>query len=256
MALFTAYFDASGNAQDQAFVVVAGYIANFMQWRAFDGMWKQIHDEHGVLLPFHMAEFQSAHANPKYETQKNARPDYVAISKDPKRGASFFQKLCKAQQSMVNCGISCIVEMKIYDNISSLLDLRSVVPPYALAARSCMARVHEWEEQFAIEESVECIFEAGDFEQKKFTELVESEGGPSPIYKDKKDCAGLQAADHYAWEQFQDLKRERGGQRFPMRGSFLFLLNAIPKAHLVVTPEGLINLCHKKGIDPRTGVKR
>ena len=39
MALFTAYFDATGNAKDQPFVVVSGYIASVHQWRMFNGAW-------------------------------------------------------------------------------------------------------------------------------------------------------------------------------------------------------------------------
>jgi hypothetical protein len=257
MTLFAAYLDASGNAeQPDSFVVVSGYIANLLQWRAFENIWRQIHEEFGVRTPFHMSEFMAATANPdRYANQSNARPDYVALGKDLKRASSFFEKLCIAEQSLLNCGISCIVDMKIYNSVSSLLDLRKVIPPYALAARSCVARVHQWEDQFAIQEPVEAVFEKGDLEQEKFTELVKSEGGDLPIYRDKKDFAGLQAADHYAWEQFYQLKRERTGERDAVRESFKFLLNYIPCMHLQVTQEGLINLCHRKGIDPRTGVK-
>jgi hypothetical protein len=99
------------------------------------------------------------------------------------------------------------------------------------------------------------IFEKGDLEQDKFTKLVRAEGGPDPIYRDKKDFAALQAADHYAWEQFTFLKQESRGQPFLPRGAFKFLLNVIPKLHITVTQAGLINLCHAKHIDPRTGVQ-
>jgi hypothetical protein len=250
--MFTAYFDASGNARDQSFVVVSGYIANFLQWRLFEGMWTGIHRDYGVELPFHTADFVSAISNQaRYATQKNARPDYVALAKDGKKANDFLKNLCITQQTVVNCGISCIVNMHIYNDISSLLDLRKVIPPYALAARSCIARVHEWEEQFSIEEPVECIFEDGDFEQEKLVELIKSEGGPAPIFKKKKYAAGLQAADHYAWEQFHYLKKELRGVHLPARNAFKFLLNAIPKMHLEVTRAGLINLCNAKGITQR-----
>jgi hypothetical protein len=149
-----------------------------------------------------MSEMMAAIANPdRYAVQKNAQSDYVAIAKAIEKARHFFLQLCIAQESVVICGISCIVDMSIYSGISSLLDLRAVIPPYALA-RSCHAQVLLWERQFAIQELVECVFEKGDLEQKKFTELVVDEGGDPPIYRDKKDYAGLQAADHYAWEQF------------------------------------------------------
>jgi len=65
--------------------------------------------------------------------------------------------------------------MDIYNNVSSLLDLREVVPPYALAAHMCIEKLHQWEQLFAIGESAESIFEAGDFEQGKFTKLLVDE---------------------------------------------------------------------------------
>jgi hypothetical protein len=171
MAMFSAYFDCSGNAIEQPFVVVSGYIANFYQWKLFESSWEQIHKEHGVDLPFHMADFMSAHTNPRYQLQKNARQDYVKLAKDIDKSTKFFKQLCTAQLGLTNCGISCIVKMSVYEEISSLLDLRKVVPPYALAARMCMERIHRWEDEFDVQDvPVECIFEEGDFEQGKFTE--------------------------------------------------------------------------------------
>jgi len=140
IAMFTAYFDASGNAQDDTFVVVSGYLANYLQWRMLETMWKDIHSEFGVELPFHMSEFMAATVNPdRYALQKNCRKDYLAIVQgDPTKAQTFFNRICIAQQSVVHCGISCIVDMRIYNGVSSLLNLREVLPPYALAARSCL----------------------------------------------------------------------------------------------------------------------
>lgn len=254
MGMFTAYFDASGTPNEH-FVVVAGYVANFVQWKLLEDMWTAIHINHGVSKPFHMSEFISATAAPeRYAKQKNARADYVAIASDMPRAKNFFMNICIAQQSVVNCGFSCIVPMSIYNEVNAAADLRQSVPPYALAARSCIAQVHEWEDIFSIDEPVECIFEKGDLEQDRFTNLVTNEGGDPPIYKCKNGFAGLQAADHYAWEQYYYLKKERLGQHLPVRESFAFLLNMIPKIHRQVTREGLINLCQKKGINPKTGV--
>jgi hypothetical protein len=77
----------------------------------------------------------------------------------------------------------------------------------------------------------------------------------TPIYKKKKDYAGLQGADHYAWEQSYFSKREQMGIPTPHRNTLKLLLKAIPKLHVPTTTATLIDLCHEKGIDPRTGVK-
>ncbi|HZL66976.1 MAG TPA: hypothetical protein VFC29_06550, partial [Candidatus Limnocylindrales bacterium] len=123
---------------------------------------------------------------PQYKTQKNARADYVDIAKDPDIAKGFLGQLSILQAVMVNCGVSCVVTMDIYNDVSPLLDLRKVVPPYALGARMCIERIHRWEEQFASIEPVECIFEEGDFEQGKFTDLMVDEGRDPPIYKKKE----------------------------------------------------------------------
>src|SRR6266568_8924901 len=85
MALFSAYFDASGNAIEQPFVVVSGYIANFQQWKLLEDCWKNTHAKYGVSLPFHAADLAAAISNPNYKGQHNARQDYVALANDPDR---------------------------------------------------------------------------------------------------------------------------------------------------------------------------
>jgi hypothetical protein len=255
MALFSAYFDASGTP-DQPFLVMAGYIASYIQWRVFESHWKQIHEEYDLKIPFHMADFVEARRNPaRYALQRGARADYVEIVKDSGKAERFLQRLCMAQATVVNCGITCMVPMNIYNEVSSLLNLREVIPPYALAARMCIAKVHKWEEYFGISEPVQCIFELGDLEQAKFTELMRSEGSEAPIYRRKEDYAGLQAADHYAWEQFYFRKKERTGGYIPDT-ALSVLVTAIPYLNVEPTIGTLIDLCHAKGIDPATGIRK
>jgi hypothetical protein len=82
------------------------------------------------------------------------------------------------------------------------------------------------------------------------------EGETRPIYKKKKDFAGLQAADYYAWQQFLVLKKHRTDPSYIPRDEVSFLIWGIPKLHVTPDLNTLIRLCHAKGIDPRTGVKK
>jgi hypothetical protein len=255
MAMFTAYFDASGNAREQPFVVVAGYLANYLQWRAFEDMWTRVHIEFNVEPPFHMSDLVEATRYPlSYANQKNARRDYIELAKDPKKARDFLLKIVLAQVTIVNCSITAIVPMDVYNGVSSLLDLRKVVPPYALGARMCLAQVNQWEREFDVKEPVECIFEEGDFEQGKFTDLMVGDGAPAPIYKKKSEYAGLQGADQYAWERAYFSKNVEGTD-LPARGSFDLLVDTIPKLHMEATTASLIHLCHARKIDPKTGVQ-
>jgi len=255
MAFFTAYFDASGNARQQPFVVVSGYVANFGQWRNFERQWDWVHAKFGVEKPFHMSAFFAANFQPEYKNQKNARTDYIELAKDPERAQQFLRSIAEVQISNVKCGISCIVQMDVYEEISSVMNLREVVPPYALGAQMCLERVRQWEQYFDVHDPVECIFETGDFEQGRFTDLMTEEGRDPPIYKGKKDFAGLQGVDHYAWEQYYTLTHQLRAD-FEVRETFRVMLEAIPKRHTSPTRAVLIRLCERKGIDPRTGFKK
>ena len=124
MAMFSANFDASGNAVDQPFVVVAGYIANHLQWRLFDESWKSVHDQFSVNLPFHMADFASALTNPNYKNQKNARQDYLAIAADEKKAQTFLARLTVTELTVANCSVTALIPMNVYNAVNSLLDLR------------------------------------------------------------------------------------------------------------------------------------
>jgi hypothetical protein len=257
MALFTAYFDASGNAVDQPFVIVTGYIANFQQWKFFEDCWKNAHTKYGVNLPFHAADLASAISNPSYKHQRNARHDYVALARDPSKANEFFFEVSVLEVTFVHCAVTVIVPMQVYSEVNSLLDLRAQVPPYAVAARTCIELVRDWEKRFDVPEPVECIFEEGDFEQGKFTSLMVDEGATLPIYKKKIDFAGLQGADHYAWERANAMKPKLVSGHIPHRLSFEMQLGAIPKLHLQSTAAHLINICHIKNIAIRQpGVKR
>jgi Protein of unknown function (DUF3800) len=257
MALFTAYFDASGNAQKQPYVIVSGYIANYGQWTAFNQVWDKAHKEFEVETPFHMADFIAARFQPSYKNQSNARADYIELAKDPERYEAFLKVLSQLVATTVNCGISAIVNMSIYENVSSVLDLREVVPPYALGAQMCLERVRQWREYFNVPDPVECIFESGDFEQGKFTQLMIDEGQDPPIYRGKADFPGLQAADQYAWEQYHALvERDKFQDQMKVRHTFQFILRAIPKRHTSPSLAMLVRLCERKGIDPRTGFKK
>jgi hypothetical protein len=176
MAMFTAFFDASGNPKDHPFVIVSGYVANYLQWQRFEADWATAHDMFDVSPPFHMAEFVAACSTVTYKDQSNARADYVEIAKDATRANDFLKLISQIQMSFVHMGVSCIVDMNVYQGINSLLELREVLPPYALGARMCIQRVRRWEQDYAIRPPAEIIFEEGDFEQGKFTKLMVDEG--------------------------------------------------------------------------------
>jgi hypothetical protein len=245
MAFFTACFDAAGHPADQPFVVVAGYISNYMQWKSFDQMWEKTHSIAGVNLPFHMADFNASRGSAK----NKIRQDYSKLSDI--EHADFIIRLTAIQQMHMLFAVSAVVNISDYMTVNTVLDLRNIVPPYALAARLCIAKLNEWRSKYIGGAPIETIFEAGDFERGKFIDLMRVEGLPAPIFEGKKDFPGLQAADHLAWELNAQLKAEMNGaprnqQRYPFQ-----LQLAVPHTAVTATQADLIRLCELKDIMPR-----
>jgi hypothetical protein len=193
----------------------------------------------------------SACNNPHYAQQRNARADYVRIAKDLEEANKFLYHLALCEITTLSCGISCVIPMKLYNEVDQVLHLRDVLPPYALGARVCIRQLQKWEEFLSVAEHAEYIFEAGDFEQGKFTSLMIDEGQAVPIYKNKADFVGLQAADHYAWEQSYFIKKRQRYPTFESRTHLPLLIHGIPKLHIEPSLEMLIGLCEIKGVKPR-----
>jgi hypothetical protein len=252
MALFTAYFDASGDASFTPDVVVSGFVANFQQWGWFQYFWEKAHREAGADLPFHMTAFMAACKDPdRYSRQKDVRADYIRIAKDPKAAKEFLYHLALSEITALSCGITCYVAMDFYNDLDSILCLHETFPAYALGARMCIEKLHQWEEKLQITEPVEYIFERGDFGQGEFSKLMVDEGENLPIYKNKNDFLGLQAADHYAWEQSNFIKNRRRDENIPATEGLAMLINSIPKLTVYPIRENVIKLCEVKGVKPR-----
>jgi hypothetical protein len=185
-------------------------------------MWDSIHKEFDIALPFHASDFYAR------KEQYSKWP-----FNDPK-ALEFITALASAQQIYMLAGFSCIVDMGLYKQIDDVFMLNTMVPAYALGARACVALIECWQREFDIKYPLECVFEDGDFGRGKFIDLMRVERMPAPIFKDKNDFPGLQAADHIAWEQGNNLKQERAGNPVERNQPFSQLL-AIPHLHIQAT---------------------
>jgi hypothetical protein len=190
-----------------------------------------------------MADFMARHA-------KGAREDYKKL--DDTQANEFLIGLASAQQVYMLLGVSCIVDMGVYKQIDDVFQLQTMVPAFALGARVCVSLIETWQKQHSIEYPVECVFEDGDFGRGKFIDLMRVERMPAPIFKEKNDFPGLQAADYLAWEVANYMKRESVDPHQQARDSFSRLL-AIPRLHIQATLASLLELCEKKGIPIKRG---
>lgn len=239
--MFDAYFDASGHESDSPFVIVAGYVATIYQWKAFEMHWSMTLKEYGISGPFHAAEFMSYPRRGEFAKWEHGDP--IA--------EKFLMAITLIQQLYPVLSVGCYVKMSEYNEVDKEYSIRSILPPYALAARVCMSSLTKWCDLYDIHE-LECIFEDGDFGRGKFIDIMRIEGHPLiPKFEDKKKFGALQAADHMAWEQNKYLKLEQTGKHIPAREPFNILLT-LPKLHSWFPKEKLIEFCKAKGIPRRT----
>src|SRR5665213_2319100 len=59
MAMYTAFFDASGNHESPAAMFVAGLVASADEWLAFEREWLALLSANGMESPFHMTDFKA-----------------------------------------------------------------------------------------------------------------------------------------------------------------------------------------------------
>ncbi|HET6842756.1 MAG TPA: hypothetical protein VFK06_13915 [Candidatus Angelobacter sp.] len=238
--MFDAYFDASGHEADSPFVVVAGYVASIIQWKVFEHAWDATLKRYGITRGFHATDFMAIPKRAEFKKWEQGNPE----------AEQFLGELIACQQVYPVLSISCIVSMSDYNDVDRRYAIRNIFPPYALAARVCIAKASKWAEDHGIKE-LECIFEDGDFGQGKFLHVMREEGRPIiPKTEAKLKFGALQAADHLAWEQNQYRKREMRNPDLPIRGSFNSLLT-MPQIHSHFPKDRLEEFCKAKGVQPR-----
>ncbi len=234
--MFASYFDASGHSEDAncPFVVVAGYVANLNQWKAFEMHWNHVLTEHRITQPFHMAHFMARH---------KLTSEFHAWDGDDAEAEVLLKELTTLETLFPVAQLSCLVNLTEYREIARLYDIKDTLPPFALGARACIAHLYEkWLDLYQIPANyLECVFEDGDFGKGKFIDVMRGDGMPAPIFKDKKDFAALQAADHLAWEHNNYIKRNDNNLRFTTLGLVPNIAVQFPKANLA-------RLCELRGI--------
>ena len=92
------------------------------------------------------------------------------------------------------------VLMKDYRQVNGEYVLDSF-PPYALAGRTCIARVNLWAERRGVpKNSIQHVFEDGSTGKKELYQSVLRDHGVEVSFKGKNECVPLQAADLFAHE--------------------------------------------------------
>jgi hypothetical protein len=147
--MFTAYSDDSGTADDTLAVVVAGFVATNEQWLHFERNWNDTLNQFGISK-FHMKDF--AHSLREFSGFRENKEDREW----------FMRQLLAHIRLRVTYSNGHALLMDHYRTVNNVYALDQAFPPYALAGRTCIARINLWAEKRGIpKEQIRHVFEDG-----------------------------------------------------------------------------------------------
>jgi Protein of unknown function (DUF3800) len=186
--MFTAYYDDSGTAGDTLAVAVAGFVATDEQWSHFERNWNDSLRKFGISL-LHMREFN--HSLGEFSKFKNRKEERQA----------FLTQLLSHIKVRAAYATGQAVLMNAYRKVNEIHALDYAFPPYALAGRTCIARINLWAGKRGIpKEQIQHVFEDGSAGKSKLYECVLRDHNVEVTFRKKNECVALQAADLFAYE--------------------------------------------------------
>lgn len=185
MAIFTAYFDASGDRRSRV-LSVAGFVSLSSKWAKFEKEWR-------TLLPstvrlFHMKDFVTSRKG--WEKWKDHSIKRIWL----------VSRLVACIRKHAHAGFSAMVGVNGYRRVDTEFALtEKVTSPYSLVAFGCLKQLKDWATKKGIEPgSVLCIFENGDEGQAEFIERAKKDGF-NVISQSKANIRAFDSCDLAAW---------------------------------------------------------
>jgi hypothetical protein len=247
------YCDAAGG-KDHGFIVVAGYLSTYEKWLAFNREWNLLLGASNLPY-FHMKEF--AQSKGPFENWKD----------DEKRRAVFLSTAVGIIKGHVLRSFACLVEFDVYAKVAERYPLKELAGcPYALAARSCVAKVGNCLEGAGSD--VIYVFDDGDEGKGELMRIMKRDGYPPPVFWPSRDRAvkgnlvrgmiPLQAADFAAYEIRKHIAEDPGELK-PLEKyrKSIAALASVPSAASDdwgrFREQELVNLCQRFGEEHRQG---
>lgn len=201
MAMFTAYFDASGhpNAKGQA-MFVSGFVAPVSRWLKFEREWLDLLKAHKIKNPFHMTEFIAC--SEQFASWKHDEPRQLAFYRRALHLIARRTNRAFSQGLLLDEYWELVKQYEIPDDSAAALPLRT---PLSFCTLGAVTQLHKWGNRRKrrgerIHGPIEFVFDRGDKHRGEMADAVREIFGFEPIFKDKADVVPIQAADILAWE--------------------------------------------------------
>src|ERR1039458_10106147 len=156
MAVFTAYFDASGDKQ-MRMLAVAGFVATVTQWKRFDEECSAILHGEGVTA-MHMTDCASS------------QREFASWKGQSERRRQFVDRLCRCVKRRTNKGFASIVVLSDYEALNDEFRLRETIgQPFTLCMLSCLGGLKKWAHRKKVSPGRLLVYiEQGDQDQGEF----------------------------------------------------------------------------------------
>jgi hypothetical protein len=192
MAIFSAYFDASGHPDQSDVLTVAGYAAAVENWIKFENEWKKILGGEGVTA-FHTTDFVSGQG------------EFVGWGgKDPEkveRRKRFVQQLMDCTDKLCAKFFRTSVYLRDYNRVNAESKLEEAVgKPYALCGSSAAYFLRLWANDLGVLDTLLYYFENGDKDKGDLMRVHKKAFGREPKFLEKSEAKAFEAADFNAWK--------------------------------------------------------
>jgi hypothetical protein len=243
VAVFSAYFDASGTKSESAVLTVAGFVARIPKWDRFNQEWKAILAEHNVTQ-MHMTDFAAS------------RQEFVSWKGQTERRREFVSRLARCIKRNTNKGFASSVILSEYRGVDARFALRERVgKPYTLCTRACLGALKAWAKKKNVKPNHILVFvEQGDEDQGELIRWAAKEDGFTVVPLLKGKAQAFQAGDLVGWKTriaLQNVPRMKSEEDRDNILRSLDPIKPIVQRNAGFDEEALLKICTKSGIPPR-----
>jgi len=187
VAIFTAYFDASGKPTSTV-LCFGGFVSRPEKWDKFEREWKDIISQEGVSY-FHMTDFASS------------EDEFKGWRGQSQRRRIFMDALVQCLNRRTNKGFCTSVIAKEYNELNQTYMLHEFIgDAYTFAGASCIGALKTW----AIKKNVPVgnilvLVEEGDERQGRLINTIRKEGFKAAT-QPKMEAHAFAGGDLVAWK--------------------------------------------------------
>jgi hypothetical protein len=239
-AMFTAYFDESGNANDKnGTLTVAGGVSTIQKWLRLEAQWKDILKHHGVTV-FHMQECAAGTG------------EYEGWGSDRRRKLVSDLSECIARN--VKHTFSVTVLLEGWDRINE--EFRLVAnhgQPYAFCGRFVALCARSWMKRKGYTTPIRYVFEDGAKGKGQLVDLMSRHDGATPDFM-AKSAPALQTADLIAWKTrriLRDLVNRPYTMTKEQLKASLAPISRVPTRYWVFDEKELLAFCGRHRVPRR-----